>query len=191
MFSGKNSYLWGKNSAIMMLDKAELRKKMRQLNRSLSPEERARLSEELWHRVEESEAFRRARCVAFFCSLPDEPDTTPALARWRSSKRLLVPRVEGEVMHFYDYAPERMAAGSFGITEPEAADPVDPAEIDLILVPGVAFTRSGDRMGRGKGFYDKYLPALRPDAVKIGICYPHQFVEFLPTEPHDVAVSIL
>ncbi len=175
----------------MMLDKAELRKKMRQMNRSLTAEERARLSAELWGRVEASAAFRAAHTVAFFCSLPDEPDTTTALARWSATKRLVVPRVEGEVMHFYPYRPAQMASGSFGIIEPEPSERVSPAEIDLILVPGVAFTRAGDRMGRGKGFYDKYLVQLRPDAVKLGICYPHQFVEELPTEPHDVAVSIL
>lgn len=175
----------------MNLDKSELRKMMRQKNRSLPAEERARLSEELWQRVECSEPFRRARCVALFCSLMDEPDTTEALARWSAMKRLLVPRVEGEVMHFFDYHPEAMAAGSFGIIEPEGAEPVSPTEIDLILVPGVAFTRRGDRMGRGKGFYDKYLVQLRPDAVKIGICYPHQLVEELPTEPHDIPVSML
>lgn len=169
--------------------KAELRKKMRLLNRSLSPEERTRLSAELWERVEKSEAFRAARCVALFSSLPDEPDTTPALAAWSTRKRLLVPRVEGEVMHFYDYRPEQMAEGSFGISEPEGLECVSPAEIDLILVPGVAFTRRGDRMGRGKGFYDKYLIQLRPDAVKIGICYPHQLVDELPTEAHDISMN--
>ena len=73
----------------MMLDKAELRKKMRQMNRSLTAEERARHSAELWGRVEASAAFRAAHTVAFFCSLPDEPDTTTALARWSATKRLV------------------------------------------------------------------------------------------------------
>ncbi len=175
----------------MNCTKQELRKTMRQLNRSLTAEERARLSEELWKRVEQTNAFRAARCVALFSSLPDEPDTSPALERWSPHKRLLVPRVEGEVMHFYDYRPEQMSAGSFGISEPEGSEPVSPTEIDLIFVPGVAFTPAGDRMGRGKGFYDKYLVGIRTDAVKIGICYPHQLLDELPTEEHDIAMDLM
>lgn len=162
---------------------------MRQINRSLPADERARLSEALFSTVEQLEAFTSAHTVALFSSLGDEPDTSGVLARWADKKRLLVPRVEGEVMHFYDYCPARMAEGSFGISEPEAGEVVDPAAIDLILVPGVAFTAAGDRMGRGKGFYDKYLVQLRPDAVKVGICYPHQIVEDLLTEPHDIRMD--
>ena len=175
----------------MMLDKAELRKKMRQMNRSLSAEERARLSAELWGRVEASAAFRAAHTVAFFCSLPDEPDTTTALARWSATKRRVVPRVEGEVMHFYPYRPAQMASGSFGIIEPEPSERVSPAEIDLILVPGVAFTRAGDRMGRGKGFYDKYLSRRGFRAYTVCICYPCQIVEVLPCEEHDITINLV
>ncbi len=171
--------------------KAELRKIMRQKNRSLSPEERAESSLRLWQQVEVLPSFEQAVTIAFFSSLPDEPDTQPALERWQYRKRLLVPRVEGEEMSFYEYRPERMVSGSFGISEPEMGEAVAPEEIDLILVPGVAFTRSGDRMGRGKGFYDKYLVRMRSDAVKVGICYPHQLVDELPTEPHDIRMDLM
>ena len=175
----------------MVTSKQELRKTMRQINRSLSADERTRLSEELWSAVESHEAFASAQTIALFSSLPDEPDTASALSRWSATKHLVVPRVEGEVMHFYDYHPAVMSTGSFGISEPESGEVIDPTTIDLILVPGVAFTAAGDRMGRGKGFYDKYLVQLRRDAVKMGICYPHQIVEELPTEPHDVQMDVI
>ena len=96
--------------------------------------------------------------VALFASLKDEPLTAPALERWSRSKRIVLPRVEGDIMRFYDYDPASMNdSGSFGISEPEATALCRPEEIDFIIVPGVAFTAAGMRLGRGKGFYDKYL----------------------------------
>lgn len=81
-------------------------------------------------------------------------------------------------MRFYDYDPASMNdSGSFGISEPEATALCRPEEIDFIIVPGVAFTAAGMRLGRGKGFYDKYLSQPGFRAFKAGVCYPHQVVE--------------
>ncbi len=162
---------------------------MRSLNRALSSEARAEASLHLWQQVEALAAFRQAKVVALFSALPDEPDTREVLARWSESKVLLVPRVEGEVMHFFRYDVSKMCDGAFGILEPQQEEVVSPTQIDLMIVPGVAFTSEGDRMGRGKGFYDKYLVQLRPDAIRVGVCYAHQLVEKLPTEPHDVRLD--
>ena len=116
--------------------------------------------------------------VALFASLKDEPLTAPALERWSRSKRIVLPRVEGDIMRFYDYDPASMNdSGSFGISEPEATALCRPEEIDFIIVPGVAFTAAGMRLGRGKGFYDKYLSQPGFRAFKAGVCYPHQVVE--------------
>lgn len=85
--------------------------------------------------------------VALFASLKDEPLTAPALERWSRSKRIVLPRVEGDIMRFYDYDPASMNdSGSFGISEPEATALCRPEEIDFIIVPGVAFTAAGMRL---------------------------------------------
>ena len=74
-----------------------------------------------------------------------------------------------------------------GIAEPDVdAEPCEPSEIDLIVVPGTAFTQAGARMGRGRGYYDKYLSQPGFRGVKVGVCYAHQLVGELPVEPHDV-----
>ncbi len=172
-----------------MIEKQILRKEMRARNRAMAPEDRQRASEELRCKIEAMEEFQKARTVALFSALPDEPDTSEALCRWSKERVVLVPRVEGEVMHFHRYDPATMRDGSFGILEPQQEEIADPKTVDLIVVPGVAFTLQGDRMGRGKGFYDKYLVQLRPDAVKVGVCYAHQLVEELPVEPHDVKLD--
>ena len=172
------------------MEKKELRKAMKQRNLALSAAERAAASERILRRIERLEAFGRARTVALFASLADEPDLSGALRRWCGARRLAVPRVEGETMRFFYYDPAAMRPGAFGIAEPgPSARECPAAEIDLVLVPGVAFTAAGDRLGRGRGYYDLDLahPAVR--AAKVGVCYAHQVVDALPTESHDVRMD--
>ena len=134
------------------MTKNELRSVMRVRNRQLSPEERIAAAERIFAAVEMLPAFGRARCVACFCALPDEPPTEAVLRRWSAVRRIVVPRVEGDAMQFYDYRPSALTSGAFGIAEPVVEDcPVCPPEaIDLMLVPGMAFTREGARLGRGQ-----------------------------------------
>ena len=159
------------------MTKTEIRKQMKGLNTALSSEQREELSARIFNEAERLPAFARAKVVALFASLKDEPLTAPALERWSRSKRIVLPRVEGDIMRFYDYDPASMNdSGSFGISEPEATALCRPEEIDFIIVPGVAFTAAGMRLGRGKGFYDKYLSqpgfrafprVLRPEDVPL------------------------
>lgn len=137
------------------MTKTEIRKQMKGLNTALSSEQREELSARIFNEAERLPAFARAKVVALFASLKDEPLTAPALERWSRSKRIVLPRVEGDIMRFYDYDPASMNdSGSFGISEPEATALCRPEEIDFIIVPGMAFTAAGMRLGRGKGFYD-------------------------------------
>lgn len=172
------------------MDKNELRRAMKRRNRSLTPEERATASKRIFDRIEQLPAFGEAKCVACFRSLPDEPDTAEALQRWSAGRRVVIPRVEGDTMHFYDYDPATLRPGAFGIDEPGPdARRCDPAEIDLIVVPGTAFTPGGIRMGRGRGYYDKYLAQPEVHAFAAGACYAHQLVANLPAEPHDMPAA--
>ena len=175
------------------MTKKELRAAMRKLNRGIAPAERAAASERIFARVELSEAFGRARTVGVFCSLADEPETAEVFVRWSAAgKRLAVPRVEGDVMRFFVYDPRTMRPGAFGTAEPgPGALECAPQELDLVIVPGTAFTAAGARMGRGRGYYDKYLALPGVHAVKIGVCYAHQLVGELPAEPHDVAMDAI
>lgn len=170
--------------------KRELRARMRARNRALDPAVREAASCEIFRRVERLEAFARARTVGVFCSLSDEPDTREALARWSAVKRVAVPRVEGSTMRFFRYDPRTQHIGAFGIEEPgPEAEECLPGELDLIVVPGVAFTPGGGRMGRGRGYYDRYLTQSALRAAKVGVCFAHQLVDTLPVEPHDVPMD--
>lgn len=172
------------------MTKKELRKEMRALNRALDPAVRAAASVGIVARIERLSVFAESRTVGLFCALPDEPDLSSALERWRAAKRLVVPRVEGDVMRFYEYDSRTMRPGAFGIAEPgPEARLCEPRELDLVIVPGTAFTAARARMGRGRGYYDKYLAQPEVHAVKIGVCYAHQLVGELPAEPHDVTMD--
>lgn len=131
--------------------------------------------------------FRRPSMVALFAPLADEIQLLPLVEKL--SCRVVLPRVEGDDMEFYDYDPRAMQIGSFGIVEPQGVEPVEAEQIDLMVVPGVAFTAAGDRLGRGKGYYDRYLSREGFRAFCVGVCYEHQVVESLPVEPHDKAMD--
>lgn len=80
-------------------------------------------------------------------------------------------------------------AGTYGIPEPSPSFPIDPETFDAIVVPGLAFGRHGGRLGQGSGFYDRFLPRLRADALRIGVCYEWQVLDTVPLEPHDVPMT--
>lgn len=165
-------------------DKHTLRRAVRAEIAKLSAEDKHQLSSQIFNNLASSKEIEEASVVALFISLDDEPSTALAIEQLSLRKRVVVPRIEGEEMEFYDLS-EGLQKGAFGIMEPRATAAVSPDEIDVMVVPGVAFTRSGYRLGRGKGFYDKYLSRKGFRAYTIGVCYPCQLVKNIPTEKHD------
>ncbi len=170
--------------------KSELRRAIRAEIRSLSVEERAEAARQIAAEIESDERFRAAQTIAAFMPLGDEPPLREAVERWAQSKRVVVPKIEGDDMRFYDFRAEQMASGAFGIEEPQHAVLCSAEQIEVMVVPGVAFTRSGARMGRGRGYYDRYLGAAEAAHIyKIGTCFACQLTDELPTESYDVAMD--
>jgi 5-formyltetrahydrofolate cyclo-ligase len=166
-------------------DKRSLRKDIRVEIAKLTTEEKQSLSAQIFSKLADLDEVCKASVVALFVSLADEPQTAEIIEQLlQKNKRVVVPRIEGEEMNFYDIS-EGVEVGAFGIMEPSSKRAVEPSEIDVMVVPGVVFTLDGARCGRGKGFYDKYLASKGFRAYTIGVCYPCQIVETLPTEEHD------
>lgn len=90
-----------------------------------------------------------------------------------------------ELRHYT--GPEDLSIGAYGISEPTGELFTDYEEIDLAIIPGVAFDPSGHRLGRGKGYYDKLLPHI--PACKVGICFPFQLIEEVPAEAFDICMD--
>ena len=170
--------------------KREIRMAVRAEIAKLSNEEKRALSLQIFSKIAELKEVEQASAIALFMALPDEPQTAAFIEQLSRYKRVVAPRIEGEEMEFYDIA-EGVEVGAFGIMEPIAATPIEPSEIDVMVVPGVAFTRYGARLGRGKGFYDKYLSRNGFRAYTIGVCYPCQLVEELPAESHDKTIKLV
>ncbi len=157
----------------------------------LGADEKRLRSQHICDEVKKLLAVSGARVVALFSPLGYEPDIWPLVESLAGTVSVVLPRVEGDVMNFYVYDRSSMAVGSFGINEPQSDVKVEACEIDAVVVPGLAFTVDGARMGRGKGFYDKYLSQSDFAALKIGVCYREQLVPHIPTEPHDVPMDVV
>ena len=166
-------------------NKTSVRQRVRTAIAKLDSAAKAEASTRIVEQLTALKPLCEAKVVALFSSLADEPQTASLVERLRlAGVRVVMPRIEGSEMEFYDI-DEGLQLGSFGILEPTTAAPIEPREIDAMVVPGVAFTREGARCGRGKGFYDKYLSRKGFRAYTIGVCYGCQIVDELPTEQHD------
>lgn len=173
----------------IMDEKKALRIEIRQLKRACPLEERRRKSLSVWEAVERDEVFQQAETVLAYWSMDDEVYTHDFVNKWAGSKTLLLPCVKGDELELrYFDGEERLQPGEgYAIPEPVGELFADWGKIDLILVPGVAFDKSGNRLGRGKGYYDKVLK--QTGAYKLGVCFDFQLVECVPVEPHDVKMD--
>lgn len=139
--------------------------------------------------LEAHPAFGAARTVLLYHSLPDEVDTHAFVEKWSGAKRVLLPVVVGNDLELRCYTGlHDLAVGAFGISEPTGELFTDYGSIDLVVVPGVAFDRLGNRLGRGRGYYDRLLPRI-PHARKVGICFPFQIVDRVPAEAFDIRMD--
>lgn len=139
--------------------------------------------------VLESEWFRQAMTIMAYTAIPPEVDLSPVLeAILAAGKTLIMPRCEADGMMTARRIDDlgQLTSGTYGIPEPNSDAPVvSAAEIDLILVPGMAFDASGRRLGRGKGYYDRFLSDFHGKTM--GIC--GQLMEEIPVEQHDITMD--
>lgn len=165
---------------------------MRELKRTVAPEEKLRRSEGIMHKVESLAEFQKAKVVLLYWSMTDEVQTHAFVAKWYKEKLLLLPCVNGDDLLLRQYTgPECLVAGEqFGIGEPTGPEYTDLDSVELIIVPGVAFDRQRNRMGRGRGFYDRLLKCT-PNALKVGVAFGFQMLEEIPTEEFDVKMDIV
>ena len=172
------------------MDKKELRAKIRQMKREMTQEQICAASEKLGQLFVNTPQYREAKTIYGYLPYNQEVRTVPMLEQAiRDGKRVAVPKVYGDDMKFiYMDDLSQVELGYAGIPEPIADGPVADDPTALVLMPGMAFTKNGDRMGYGGGFYDKFL-AAEPDHPTVALCYAFQMVESLPTEEYDIPVD--
>ena len=174
----------------MPMEKKELRKIVRAAKSAVPLEEKIRRSMPIMQQVEQLTSFRNANTVLLYWSMDDEVQTHDFVNRWYKEKTLLLPCVDGDELRLRQYTgPECMTQGEqFGIGEPTGPEYTDTDKIEMIIVPGVAFDHNKNRMGRGRGFYDRLLKST-PNAVKVGVAFSFQLFDTIPTEPFDVPMD--
>jgi 5-formyltetrahydrofolate cyclo-ligase len=175
-----------------MASKSALRTQVRRLLGAMPPATLAAASTEIRGRVQSHPRWLSARIVALYSALPTEPDLAPLVST--PGKTVCLPRISGDTLAFHHCpSPAQLRPGPWALLEPDPAlcTSVPAGQINLLLIPGLAFTRTGARLGRGRGFYDRFLALTDPKATKIGICFDLQLLETLPTEIHDHQLDYL
>jgi 5-formyltetrahydrofolate cyclo-ligase len=156
-------------------------------------------SRRIWERIFALPAVPAARMVMTYLDFRKEVCTRIFLPDlWQRGKTVLVPYcVDRDLELFLLESLDELVPGTWGILEPRpelrsvAGKQAAPQSIDLALIPGAAFDRRGGRLGRGQGFYDRFLPRLRPDALKVGLAFECQMAEDLPVTPQDVRMDLV
>lgn len=171
------------------MKKEDIRRQIRACKALLNDTERLEAAESVFNRLEQLAAFTMADSILMYHSLPDELSTHEFIDRWTDRKRFFLPRVNGVNLDILPYDRTRLRYGAFQIEEPEGDDTVDVSEMEMVVVPAVAYDRRGNRVGRGKGYYDRLLRDTK--ALKVGVAYDFQLVDEIDTEPHDVGVDIV
>ena len=172
------------------MDKAALRKSIRERKRAMTPAEIAEKSRILGEKFRSSEAYKNAAAIYGYLPYNQEVRTVPMLRQaLADGKRVAVPKVYGDEMKFlYITDFDRVAKGYAGIPEPAADGPVAEDPGALVLMPGLAFDPEGHRIGYGGGFYDRFL-AREPGHPTLALCYDFQMLPRLETEEFDIPVD--
>ncbi|MDP3791272.1 MAG: 5-formyltetrahydrofolate cyclo-ligase [Candidatus Omnitrophota bacterium] len=176
--------------------KHKIRKHIKEKLRAHSPLEKSRKSGIIKDKLFDEEEFKKAKVVMFYVSLKDEVDTCFMIDEaLKAGKRVCVPvilkeekrLIAGEIKNRL----EDLESQHFGIYQPryDRVEEVPLDDIDLVVVPGIAFDKNNIRLGRGHGYYDRFLSGLPAATKAIGLAFDFQVLEDLPKDPHDIPVS--
>jgi 5-formyltetrahydrofolate cyclo-ligase len=178
-------------NAEIVKSKKALRKEIKELKKELPESQRKVKSETVMKKIEAHPGFLKAKTVFIFWSMDDEVDTRDIIIKWSDRKRFILPAINGDELYLKEFTGvQKLVLGDiYSIPEPEGKPFTDFEEIELAIIPGVAFDRENDRMGRGKAYYDRILHKLKGKSGLIGICYDFQMVDKVPVEPHDVKMD--
>ena len=170
-------------------EKNNLRKIVKKFKQELSSEDKRVKSSDIFREVEQLDEFIKADTILVYWSMADEVITHDFINKWWQEKTMLLPTIDGENLIIKEYLGENYMIPDeyFGILEPKGDAFLEMDKIDLIIVPGVAFDMHNNRMGRGRGYYDKLLRLT--SAIKIGVCFNFQHFESIPVDEHDIPMN--
>ena len=175
--------------------KPDIRIQMKDFLATLTPQDRHQRSLAACDLIAGTRAFRQGQLIMIYMSLPSEVETsTLAVKAWAEGKQIAVPRV--------DWNRQRMEPVEInsldidvttvkGVREPCEGKVVPLDLIDVVIIPGMAFDRRGFRVGRGRGFYDRFLAQQAFKGVRCAVCFHEQIIDHVPTETHDIPMDLI
>ena len=173
--------------------KTKIRLKIKKIRAEMSHREVAEKSKSAAQLFLSSDFYKNAAQIMLYTQLGNETDTTDIIScAFADKKTLVFPITEvhsGIITPYYADEKTVFKKGNFSVSEPVGTQVADMTKTDVILVPGIAFDKTGGRIGFGKGCYDRLLK--NSAAVKIGYCYGFQLVDSIPCEPHDVKMDFI
>jgi 5-formyltetrahydrofolate cyclo-ligase len=175
-------------------NKDRLRKKVIDERLQLPSEEVKRKSDRIMSNFFSMEDYKEAKVIMFYVDMRNEVMTKATINKaFNEEKRVVVPRVKKGygLLAIEIQSLEELSLGTFGVMEPPEKEEILLEDIDVVVVPGVAFDRNGYRLGYGAGYYDNFLPKLRSDAKKIAVAFEMQLKDLIPIEPHDVKMDMI
>ncbi|NLY11638.1 MAG: 5-formyltetrahydrofolate cyclo-ligase [Firmicutes bacterium] len=178
-----------------MLDKRALRKKLIAERDGIAKQRKARLEKSILDSLFNHEAYQKAISIMTYIGFGSEIDTWQIIEQaWANGKIVYVPKIvktteRSTMIAVKINERDDLAAGTWGILEPINSEPADASEIDLIIVPGLAFNAQGYRIGYGGGYYDQFLPHVR--GRTIALCFDRFLREDIPVESWDIPVEII
>lgn len=178
------------------MTKKEIRQQIRTQLATISPAELHERSIQACARLTQTREYSHSEIVMVFLSLPTEVDTTSlVLQAWRDRKRVLAPKVSWEQRRMLpiqiNSLSDDLSESPLGIREPAEGVPIPLANIDLVVVPGIGFDLQGNRLGRGRGFYDRFLAHRDFKGVSCALALEEQIVDAVPVSEHDMRVRML
>ncbi|HTN69073.1 MAG TPA: 5-formyltetrahydrofolate cyclo-ligase [Dysgonamonadaceae bacterium] len=170
--------------------KQAFREKIGLLTKGYTNEDLMRFSEEIFQKLEKTKVFAESKYILAYYSFPGEVYTHDFIEKYAKEKTIILPVVQKDVLVLREYKGlKNMQQSTYGIWEPTGEDFTDFSKIDLAIIPGRVFGRNLNRLGRGKGYYDRLLPNL--SAYLIGVSYSFQIKEEVPVEPHDFPMDCI
>lgn len=168
------------------LKKSRIRASIRERKIVTPREEKEQMAIQVWEQLEVLPAFEKASTVLLYWSTPSELPTHEFVKKWAQSKTILLPSVKGKKMFMKKFiSVEEMEHGEQKMREPKTEKYT--GKVDLVIIPGIAFDMKKNRMGRGRGYYDRFLSDLKVEAY--GVCYDFQLLDKVPTHSSDVRLD--
>jgi 5-formyltetrahydrofolate cyclo-ligase len=178
------------------MDKAQLRHELKSRLVELTDKQRSDQSKIACQNLINTEQFQQAAVIMVFLSLPHEVDTTPIILHaWQQEKAVAVPKVSWQQRHMIPVEitslETGLSTGEGGLQNPVTGVPTPIEDIDIVITPGMAFDKNGNRLGRGGAYYDRFFGSKQLKAVKFGFAFSQQIVDSVPVHEHDMAVDFL